>query len=649
MQHKNVSPARYFLIYIAFGMLSLLTIIVISTYFRSQQNEVTWPLAVAILISNFIAVWGYSIAILKREDLLADPEAPDLAYYLGFSLTVGALSFSFLADLGVMKVANPQLQASLRSGLVSGSLAQFGAGLLATLIGLCFKIYLSSKQQRASADPTQMYNQFRTEVGSFSSMLRNLSSDLTSSINLASAEIIKSGNTASSSMTEMSATLQRASQTIAVNITNEKISAPIERFVSELESISLPLKDANEVLVDFVKHANEANLAIKSAASEYLAASQIVRQSAISIDALSKSANNLNPDLEELNIKLGDFLTACYSGTNGLNSLTENINLTSSELANNIIKYQELNLVVFESIEVLKTLSTGLNQVTEDSKLLNRSVLDFVDGAINAKNASNEFSEILGIASQNTNKLSEKVDGFSVVCSDSLITLQNFQQAAISSTVSANNFGQSIQLSAIVVESTTANLSSFSDSIASAKAETHAFVNITSEFVSKTNDTNNSMEGFSVLLNNTNQSVANFDTQLNSLSIASQNNLIVLQNLERTFISVINKADDFGRRVDNSTQSIENTSQQINLMSDFVSKVNSEIINLISSTNNFNIVTNAQISSANENRRQLDALTEKYNNILDSLSRQQQVLGDLDIKLRSLVGAIPNVSNNLNS
>ena len=56
-----------------------------------------------------------------------------------------------------------------------------------------------------------------------------------------------------------------------------------------------------------------------------------------------------------------------------------------------------------------------------------------------------------------------------------------------------------------------------------------------------------------------------------------------MQNLERAFISVINKTDDFGRRVENSTQSVEDTSQQINLMSDSVSKVNSEIISLSSS------------------------------------------------------------------
>jgi hypothetical protein len=112
-------------------MVLLLAIIAGSVYLRSQQNEVTWILALAILCSNFVAVFGYSMAILKREDLLADPDAPDLAYYLGFSLTVGALSFSFLADLGAMKAANPQLQAVLKSSLVSGSLAQFGAGLLA--------------------------------------------------------------------------------------------------------------------------------------------------------------------------------------------------------------------------------------------------------------------------------------------------------------------------------------------------------------------------------------------------------------------------------------------------------------------------------------------------------------------------------------
>ena len=131
MNQKDTSPARFFLVYIALGMLSLLTIIAISVYFRNQKADVTWLLAISILASNFLAVWGYSAAILRNKDLLADPEAPDLAYYLGFSLTVGALSFSFLADLGLMKVDNLQEKASVSSNLVKGSLAQFGSGLLA--------------------------------------------------------------------------------------------------------------------------------------------------------------------------------------------------------------------------------------------------------------------------------------------------------------------------------------------------------------------------------------------------------------------------------------------------------------------------------------------------------------------------------------
>ena len=276
LKTKDVSPAKFFLTYIAFGMLSLLTIIAVSVYFRNLNYEVTWALAISILVSNFISVWGYAAAILRRSELLSDPEAPDLAYYLGFSLTVGALSFSFLADLGALQAANPQQQASLRSGLVSGSLAQFGAGLLATLIGLSFKIYLTSQQNRASIDPTEMYRQFRTEIGSFTSMLRSLSTDLTTSMNQASSDIQNSGQLARNSMIEMSETLQRASQVISVNITHERIAAPVDRFIAELESISTPLKAANEIIVEFSKQTNNANHSIKAAASEYLAASQVV-------------------------------------------------------------------------------------------------------------------------------------------------------------------------------------------------------------------------------------------------------------------------------------------------------------------------------------------------------------------------------------
>jgi chromosome segregation ATPase len=657
LKQKDVSPAKFFLTYIAFGMISLLIIIAASVYFRNQKNDVTMLLAVSILVSNFLAVWGYAAAIMRRPDLLSDPEAPDLAYYLGFSLTVGALSFSFLADLGALQAANPQQQATLRSGLVSGSLAQFGAGLLATLIGLSFKIYLTSQQHRTSNDPTEMYNQFRTEVGSFSAMLKDLSNDLTGAINQASSEIQRSGQLAGQSMTEMSETLQRASEAIAVNITHERISAPVDRFIAELESISLPLKTANEVIVDFNKQTKDANLSIKSAATEYLAASQVVRQSATSIDVFSSSVNKLNPDLEELNLKLGEFLSVCNSGTSSLKILTENTNLTATEILNNARKLQELTPAVGDSIDKLKALSNDILQVSQNARLLSGCVLELVQGASTANQVSGEFANTLSETAQHTQNLILKLDDMSDACMEGLNSLQDFQQATNTSAFTANNFAQSLQASGDIVTTATSNLTLLADSISSANTEvatythevnagTQEFRQSISNFVTGANGANQSIGVFSGTLDTTNRLTLSLNNQLTGLASSADGSLQALNKLESSALSTAELTGGLGSTVKVASDSIEKANVQVKNLSESVISANTEISKLSNSTNSLNVASASQAKVVDEHLAQSTKFIENYQHILKSVDRQQQLLGELDTKLNSLILNIGNLTSN---
>jgi chromosome segregation ATPase len=660
LQTKDVTPARFFLVYIAFGMLSLLAIIAVSVYLRNLKYDVTWGLAISILVSNFLAVWGYALAILRRKELLSDPEAPDLAYYLGFSLTVGALSFSFLADLGALQAANPQLQASLRSGLVSGSLAQFGAGLLATLVGLSFKIYLTSQQQRTSSDPTEMYNQFRTEISSFKTTLRDLSSELSSSISQASIDIRNSGETASNSMIELAETLKSAGQVISVNITNERIGAPVDRFIAELESISTPLKLANEVIVEFGKKTNEANLAIKAAASEYLAASQVVRQSAISIDTLANSISNLNPDLEELNLKLGEFLAACYSGTSSLKALTDNTNLTALEILNNSKKLQELNPVVEESIQKLQNLSTDVSQLSQDTRLLSSCVLELVQGTTNANDVSGNFAVTMQNTAQQTINLVTRIDELSNACATGLNSLQDFQQATNTSAYSANNFAQTLQNSESVFSTATSNTEKFSESISQANTNitsyanevdttTQKFKQSVSVFVTQSGSANNALEMLSTSLDNSSKLTLGLNDQLNGLASTAAENSNSLQKFQGILSSTTDVTETLGNKVKASAQSIEDTTSQLKNLAESAGSANSEISKYSNSTKNLNVVAADQIQLADDHLTKSSAFIENYNGILNSIEHQQKLLGDLEIKLNGLIGSISNLSSiNLN-
>jgi chromosome segregation ATPase len=657
LKKKEVSAAKFFLTYLVFGMLSLLIVIAASVYFRDQKYEVTWALAISILVSNFLAVWGYAAAILRRSELLSDPEAPDLAYYLGFSLTVGALSFSFLADLGALQAANPQEQATLRSGLVSGSLAQFGAGLLATLIGLSFKIYLTSQQYRSSSDPTEMYNQFRTEVSSFSSMLRNLSTELTSSISQASSEIQRSGELAGRSMTELSETLQRASEAISVNITHERISAPVDRFIDELESISTPLKNANEAIVDLNKQTKDANLSIKAAASEYLAASQVVRQSATSIDAFSISINNLNPDLEELNLKLGEFLSVCNSGTSSLKILTENTNLTATEIFNNATKLQELTPAVGDTIEKLTALSGDILQVSQNARLLSGCVLELVQGTSAANQVSGEFANTLSETAQHTQNLILKLDDMSDACMDGLNSLQDFQQATNTSAFTANNFAQSLQATGDIVATATSNMTLFADSVITANTEvasytrevnagTQEFRQSISNFVTGSNGANQSIGVFSATLDNTNRLTLSLNNQLTGLASSADGGLQALNKLESSALSAAELTGGFGSTVKDASESIEKANVEVKNLSESAVSANTELSKLSNSTNSLNVASASQVKVVDAHLAQSTKFIENYQHILNSVERQQNLLGELDTKLNSLIMNITNLSSN---
>ena len=61
-------------------------------------------LASYIIIITLIVIGGYTFAIATDSQRLGDLDAPDLAYYLGFSLTVAALAITFLVDIFAARI-----------------------------------------------------------------------------------------------------------------------------------------------------------------------------------------------------------------------------------------------------------------------------------------------------------------------------------------------------------------------------------------------------------------------------------------------------------------------------------------------------------------------------------------------------------------
>jgi hypothetical protein len=123
---KNTAGS-IFVRFLGVGTFLLLSVIVGLKSHLTQSSLATMVLAGVIFLLNLLVVIGYTIAINRNESMLSEEDAPDLAYYLGFSLTVASLAVSFITDVGLAS------NAAANSTLVKGSLAQFGWALFQNL------------------------------------------------------------------------------------------------------------------------------------------------------------------------------------------------------------------------------------------------------------------------------------------------------------------------------------------------------------------------------------------------------------------------------------------------------------------------------------------------------------------------------------
>lgn len=353
----NKSPAKLFLSYVIVGLGSLLLIIFLSRIFQQPDQPITIYLAIAISTSNLLAVLGYTRAILRDDDLLADQDAPDLAYYLGFSLTVGALSVSFLSDIWMSGHGTDAQKALIDRSLVKGSLAQFGAGLLATLFGLSAKIYIASQQFKTQLDPDDLYRKFRIEVGSFSDLLRQVSADLNMNVRNASNEISEAGKSAAQAFQQMSAVISDTTKEISENFSQDKISLPVQKFSSQLVTLTEPLVKFNQELESFAEETSQVNNSIKSLNSEILKFDKSILDGSNSIDKFSSSIELSETKIDVLGKKIDNFSDANDRAAQSVNRLGQ-----ASEAA--IKEFEGLSASASICSDSIKQVNTSLNALT---------------------------------------------------------------------------------------------------------------------------------------------------------------------------------------------------------------------------------------------------------------------------------------------
>jgi methyl-accepting chemotaxis protein len=398
------SSAQLFFVYMVFGLFALLIEIAVAKFLGKNLDNISIFLALAIGLSNLLSIVGYSSVVINDNDLLADQESADLAYYLGFSLTVGALAFSFLFDI-LTRGAGPAAQmAQADSALISGSLAQFGAGLLATLFGLAAKIKITSLQTATHLDPDDLYRQFRLEVNSFSLLIRDLSNDLKDSVRRASEGMAESGKSAVTSFSELTRNIELSSRAIQQNLSSDKIRLPVQTFSEQMELLSQPLILLNKNLSDLNASISSNQTAFRSGSDQIVVFDQSLRNTVDSFNKLSESTSSSVSYLEASVQKIGKLANSADNSAEGLMRLTE----TSKVTAANFDELAASARAFFESINSNRSAITLLSETVSDIdscfKNLNAATTVVNSALIENKNIN---AEIIKLWQTSTKSISE--------------------------------------------------------------------------------------------------------------------------------------------------------------------------------------------------------------------------------------------------
>lgn len=327
--NTRVGSGQLFVRFVSVGLISLFASVIFL-----KSTSVAGPYAAVILglfifIINLVAVLGYTFAVLKSPQVLAESDAPDLAYYLGFCLTVGALSATFITDTLLSQFASVNSAgrdaAQLQTDLIKGSLIQFGVGLTATLIGLCAKIYLSSKQSNDSLEPEELYRNFRVEINTFEKEMRLITDSYTRTVEDSVSRLNASVSDACSSFDKLREVANKSNQLIADNISQDNIAKPINEFINSISTITKVTQEFSTAGKESIQGFKEISSSMSTMKSSIESADVSIKSLQASTALLSNSTQSLvesNNGIKSSNQTLSTDITGFSSN---IKSATQNV------------------------------------------------------------------------------------------------------------------------------------------------------------------------------------------------------------------------------------------------------------------------------------------------------------------------------------
>ncbi len=390
----------YFVRYLVFGLSALvLSIAGLKSTEIAGQFTVLF-LAGSIFVINIVAVLGYTTAVLKNRALLIEADSPDLAYYLGFCLTVGALSATFITDTLVSQFAtiemNDRVAATFQSDLIKGSLVQFGTGLTATLIGLCAKIFLAAKQSAGLLEPEEVYRTFRMELREFTSAMSDATNSYTRSTTDNISEFNRTLTAACKSFEALSKTVLDSNALIASKINTDLVTKPIselercverftliaERFSSFGNHLSDSLTTTQKTLSSFdsaMKEASRSSISLNDGLDTISSGAQITSKS---LQIISTASGELSASLSALS----DKSHLSQGSLEGLNNVAQQL---QSRLDDIVCRFEAFADNVSATVPSLDRLKLSMNEASVSSQEVGRSITPF-NTSIKAVSASLE-------------------------------------------------------------------------------------------------------------------------------------------------------------------------------------------------------------------------------------------------------------------
>ena len=348
------SSGSFFVRYLILGF-TLLTALILGSKLFGNQSVV--PIAAGIILATLLMVSMYTFAVLRDDDLLSEQDTPDLAYYLGFSLTVAALSLTFLSDLMLSQTQGSAAEIAIIKGqLINRALSQFGAGLLATLFGLCAKIYLTSKQSNLAQDPSAVANKFRHELSEFSKLIDLSSNDLSTSIRLGCETINIATSHASISINSLAEQITRSSEVLALSFSAERLGSPVAAFIKEIETITTPLSNLRNGI-------GQLNSDVDRIRSSVDAFDTILKLSNNSIEMHTSKLKEVTTESEAFSNILGDL----NKETKSLKSSIKSTSSTLGDLAGPTAALVPIFIETSNAVSNLSQISSGLVEVLKNS------------------------------------------------------------------------------------------------------------------------------------------------------------------------------------------------------------------------------------------------------------------------------------------